>query len=78
MPALTEDDLATLRTRDETALDMHVSLATLKRIIAAGEIDVVRIRGRVFVTRRAVLDYLNRSTVRAEQPRRGASERRTA
>jgi hypothetical protein len=70
MQALTEDDLSSIRTRDETALDMHVSLATLKRIISAGEIDVVRVRGRVFITRRAVLDYLNRSTVRAERPAR--------
>lgn len=65
---ITEEDLDQLMTVEEAALVMHRSRQTLYRLIADRAIDVVYVgtgRGRAHVTRRAVLDYYNRRTVRA-------------
>lgn len=64
------EDLDELLDRKEGAKVLRSSVATLDRLIAAGEIEVVRIggrgRGRIFMTRRQLLDYLNRSRTRAK------------
>lgn len=47
---------------------MHMHPDTLRRIVKAQGIDVLRIgsgRGRIFITRRAMADYLARSNERA-------------
>jgi excisionase family DNA binding protein len=71
---LTEDDLADLLTIEQAATILGRSRATVYRIIADRKIDIVRMgsgRGRVFMTRRALLDYANRGVVRADRPTRG-------
>jgi excisionase family DNA binding protein len=68
MPPITEGDLEALLTKDEAAAVLNVSRSTIDRMIRAQEIDVVRLgnrRGRVRITRRALLDHLNRREVRA-------------
>ena len=67
---ITEQDLDQLLTVREAASVMHVSPMTLYRLIDARALDVVRVgsgRGRLHVTRRAILDLYNRRTVRAER-----------
>lgn len=65
-----------LLTKPEACLWLSVSRATLDRLIAAGDLDVVRVgtgRGRVRITQRALDDYTYRRTTRAvaNQPARG-------
>lgn len=63
-------DLDKLRSRSEAARDLRVSVTTLDRMIRRKEIESVRIgsgRGRVYVTERAINDYLDRSTIRARR-----------
>jgi len=65
---ITDEDLDQLMTVEEAARVMHRSRQTLYRLIEARAIDVVYVgsgRGRAHVTRRAILDYYNRRTVRA-------------
>lgn len=52
----------------EAAQVLHVSKRTMERLIGQREIDVLRIGRRVFITRRALTDYLNRA-----HQRRGAA-----
>lgn len=66
---ITEHDLDDLLTVDEAADLLQLSRATIYRMIADRELDVVRIgsgRGRVRITRRALLDHLNRRVTRAD------------
>jgi excisionase family DNA binding protein len=58
-------DLDDLLTRAEAAALLHVSVHTIDRMIAAGDVDVVRLgsgRGTVRFTRRALLDHVNRKS----------------
>lgn len=65
-----------LLTKGDAAVYLGVSLRTLNRIIAAEDIDVVRINGRgskpasVRFTRAALDDYAHRHTDRAAANRR--------
>lgn len=68
--AITEQDLDQLMSVGEAALLMHRSPQTLYRLIENRAIDVTYVgsgRGRAMVTRRAILDYYNRRTVRADR-----------
>jgi excisionase family DNA binding protein len=63
--AITEDDLDDALTVDNAAAFLHVSTSTINRMIAARELSVIRIgsgRGRVRVTRRALLDAVERKS----------------
>lgn len=64
------EDLDDLLDREEGAKLIRTSVATLDRLIKSGQIEVVRIgghgRGRIFMTRRQLLDYLNRARTRAK------------
>jgi len=65
---ITEHDLDDLLTVDEAAELLQLSRATIYRMISDRELDVVRIgsgRGRARITRRALLDHLNRRVTRA-------------
>jgi excisionase family DNA binding protein len=69
---ITEQDLDQLLSVDEAAHVLNRSPKTVYRMIADRSIDVVYVgagRGRPHVTRRAILDYLNRRTVRASRRR---------
>jgi excisionase family DNA binding protein len=70
--AITEQDLDQLLTVAEAAEVMHRSKMSVYRLIDSRQIEVVRLgsgRGVVHVSRRAILDYYNRRTVRAERRR---------
>lgn len=70
---ITEADLDELLTKKEAADLLHVHIATIDRMIAAHKIDIVRIgsgNGRVRITRRAILDHLNRGVVPAAKARK--------
>lgn len=57
-----------LLTKPQACQWLAVSRATLDRLIAAHEIDVVRVgtgRGSVRITQRALTDYTRRHTTRA-------------
>lgn len=76
MPPINERDLDELLTPTQAAALLHVSPATTYRLIATRQIESVRVglgRGRVFVTRRAALDYLNRRVTRAERRTRSSA-----
>lgn len=63
MPVINEKDLGELLTVREAAELLHVHHDTLRRYIAAKDIDAIRVgrgQGRLRLTRRACLDYLNR------------------
>jgi len=69
------EDLDDLLDKPAAAALLHRSVKTLNRLIAAQDIEVVRIgsgRGQVYLTRRAVLDYLNRQRQPA-RPRKTAA-----
>jgi excisionase family DNA binding protein len=73
------DDPDALLTKAEAQAVLSVSSTTLNRLIAAKELDVVRIggrgRGAVRITRRAIRDYTERHTTRAAaNERRGARQ----
>jgi excisionase family DNA binding protein len=66
---ITEHDLDDLLTVEEAADVLQISRATVYRMISDRELDVVRIgsgRGRPRITRRALLDHLNRRVTRAD------------
>lgn len=68
MPNTTSEPGARLLTKPQAALWLAVSRATLDRLLAAREIDVVRVgtgRGSVRITERALEDYARRHTQRA-------------
>lgn len=72
---ITETDLDELLTIDQAAAVMHLSRKTVYRMISRREIDVVRLgsgRGVLRVTRRAILDNVNRRAVKAQAPPRSA------
>lgn len=65
---ITEADLGNLLTVDATAEILGVSRSTVKRMIHRHELDVVRVgsgRGMPRITRRSLLDNLNRRETRA-------------
>jgi excisionase family DNA binding protein len=65
---ISETDLDDLLTVDAAAAFLHVSASTINRMIANREVEVVRIgsgRGRVRITKRALLDHVNRKVTRA-------------
>jgi hypothetical protein len=61
---LNEEDLNHRMTRPQAADYLGMSVTTLDRLVAAQAIEVIRPsgrpRGRVVITKRACLDYLNR------------------
>lgn len=62
------DPAARLLTKPQACQWLAVSRATLDRLIAAHELDVVRVgtgRGSVRITERALEDYTRRNTTRA-------------
>ncbi len=69
---VTEKDLDELLTVDQAADLMHLHRATLYRMIQTRDLDVVRVgRGqRIRITRRSILDYVNRNVTRADVPTR--------
>ena len=63
-----ENDAARLLTKPQACAYLAVSRATLDRLIASHDIDVVRVgtgRGSVRITTRALEDYTRRNTTRA-------------
>jgi excisionase family DNA binding protein len=69
---ITEDDLDELMSVPAAAEFLRVSTATINRMIANRDVEVTRIgsgRGRVRITKRALLDHANRNTVRANRTR---------
>lgn len=70
---ITEADLDDLLTIEQAAKFYRCSRATINRMIAGRELDVVRIgsgRGRPRITKRSLLDHLNRNvTVAAKEKR---------
>jgi hypothetical protein len=64
---LTEADLQELMDRHAAATFLDMSVTSLDRLVAAGAIEVIRPsgrpRGRVKISKRACLDYLNRQRV---------------
>lgn len=70
---VTERDLDDLLTIEHVAEILQVSRSTVSRMIAARELDVIRVgtgRGRPRITKRSLLDQLNRHVIAAERPRR--------
>jgi excisionase family DNA binding protein len=68
MPDTQPDPAARLLTKPQAATWLAVSRATLDRLIASRDIDVVRVgtgRGSVRITERALEDYTRRNTQRA-------------
>ncbi len=78
---ITEDDLGSLLSPQAAADFLGVTRSTIYRMISAGEIDVTHMgsgRGRVKITKRAILDHLNRKTTRATStPRPQGRPRKT-
>jgi excisionase family DNA binding protein len=72
MPKLELADIATAYTLTEAAKAASVSVSTMKRLIARGQIDVYRTspRGRIYIPHRAVVDYLNRQFTPATRNRK--------
>jgi excisionase family DNA binding protein len=63
------DDLEGAMTMAAVAERLHVSEATVKRMVRDREIEYLRIgtgRGRIYVSERAFLEYLARSTSKAQ------------
>jgi excisionase family DNA binding protein len=72
---INDRDLDELLTPEEAAEVLHVSRATIYRMIAARQIEVVRVgtgHGRARITRRMLLDGLNRRTVKPDRRTRSA------
>jgi excisionase family DNA binding protein len=69
---LTESDLGELLTVTAAAEFYGVSRSTLYRMIENGDLDVVRFgeHGQYKITKRSLLDHLNRSVVPAKANRR--------
>lgn len=78
--ALSEDDIAEgLMTRHAAAAFMGVSITTIDRMIRYGELEAVRVRGAVRVSRAACVDALNRtSNLGQRRPTRPQSGRGVA
>jgi hypothetical protein len=70
---LTEDDLNERLDRKAAAKFLQMSVTSFDRLVAAEAIEVFRpsgrARGRVFTTKRACLDYLNRQRTPARKTR---------
>lgn len=65
---INENDLDDLLNRHQSAALLHTSVSSLDRLIKAKRIEVIRSgpgRGRILITRRALVDYLNRSSIKA-------------
>jgi excisionase family DNA binding protein len=72
---INETDLDELLTLEEAAEVLRVSLRTMQRLVADRQIEVVRIgsgRGYPRVTRRMLLDNLNRRVVKPDRRTRSA------
>lgn len=72
---LTSDDLDQLLTRQEVASLLGVHVDTVKKMMAAGDFDIVRIgtgRGLPRIPRRSVVDMINKRLTRASRPARGS------
>lgn len=50
-----------LRTVEEAARQLRISERTLRKLIAEGAIEIVRIRGKLFITQAAVDAYIDSS-----------------
>jgi excisionase family DNA binding protein len=72
--ALSDDDVSTLMSRIQAAQYLGVSVTTVDRMIRDSEIDMVRIRGAIRVTRASLLAYLNRSARTSKAQRRTRKE----
>lgn len=60
---VTTDDLADAVPLAEAADQLGISAVTLRRMIKRRDIEVLRIgtgRGRIYLTQRAITDYINR------------------
>lgn len=60
-----DSDFPQLLTRAEAAALLHVSVHTIDRMIANGDVEVVRVgsgRGQVRFTRDALLDHMRRKS----------------
>lgn len=61
------DEIAEALPLSAVAKALNVSEPTIRRMVSRGEIEIVRIgsgRGRLYVTRRALTDYVNRRAER--------------
>lgn len=67
-----EFDIASWRTQRQAAEFLGVSERTLRRMIHDRELESVKVRGRVMVTQRALLDYVNRHVNRVSHDANGA------
>lgn len=66
---ITESDLGELLSVTQAAAFYGVSRSTLYRMIADRELDVVRVghgRGRLRITKRSLLDHMNRHVTKAD------------
>ena len=73
---ITEDDVDELLSKDQAADFLHVSRSTIDRMIRRKELDFTRVgsgEGRIRISKRALLDNLNRRTVRAAKTSKAAS-----
>lgn len=69
MPVSAEDLDGALTAR-EAADVLQISYRTLTRLVEAHQIEVIRIgngRGRIFVSRRSLTDYINRRNIKADR-----------
>lgn len=70
---ITVDDLSDMMKRDEAARLLGVSITTVDRMIKDGELEAVRIRGSVRISRTACVAALNRtSNLRTRRGRRAS------
>lgn len=66
------EDLQGRMDRKQAAEYLGVSTVTLDRLIATEQVEIFRIggrgRGRIYLTERALLDYVNRQRIPAAKP----------
>jgi excisionase family DNA binding protein len=71
--AITLDDISELMTRQQTALYLDRSVSTIDRMIKNGELEAVRIRGAVRISRTACVNALNGTSNLRRRGRRKAA-----
>lgn len=72
---LTSDDLDQLLTRQEVADLLGIHVDTVKKMMRAGDFDIVRIgtgRGLPRIPRRSVVDMINKRLTRASRSAGGS------
>jgi excisionase family DNA binding protein len=68
MVPVDDHDMAQWHTYDEAAEILGVSTRTVMRHVADRKIESVRVGGRVFITHRALLEYVNAGVSRPDPP----------